>query len=657
MKKVGELGWEVRSYNTCECQGRVFNFAADDQRKLVVGEVFLGEEVEVRRVGTGVKCKCSSSRFFSCCPLGDKVLVMAGEQYATEFFCALVSIDPGELTQESIHIEEKKVSGWESYGLGPVLVQISEDRVWASFDLSDEIWIGKLKGDELVMTKHPDQLPVEEGFGALPLRFPDGKFLAAGGLPSSTDITIITPGEHFSFEKIGDIPGEERDSVSTILIKERFLVGFGGWDDDDVDGMWIFDLKTHKASLVTNEGKWHPGGPWPFMAVKDNILYIIGGYNSTNAHSITLQHLSELIQDLDLQGAFQRTLGLDLRRYPADREEDRELRGMRDLGGCFPDFFAHNTIDHQGRVFHFSQREGKLCVTEVFFGPRVKTRTVNTGIDCKTGDDDYILCCSLGDKILVIPRQVRARGTSCALVTIDPGELTTESVHVEEKQVVMRRKSETIEFLTRISETEVQASSSVSDEIWIGKLQQTRLVMRKRTARLAAKCGFGSHPLRLPDGRFLVTGEWLPSTTITAVTPGKRFPFEKIGDMPGEGRRDVSMILIGERFVVGFGGCHSDYVDDMWIFDLKTHKVSPVKKEGEWHPGGPRPILVVQDKELYVIGGGATTAAHCLSFAALVRLIQHDGVRYAFCFCLGFPIHPSKALKRSTLKQYSSPSL
>jgi len=313
MKKVGELPWELRSYNTCEHHDRMFNFVPNGQRKLVVSEVFLGEEVEVKEVNTGLNCKCSNSHFFTCCPFGDKILVMAGEKNAADFFCALVGVDPGELTGESIHIEEKKVTGWDEYKNLPFLVQLSESKVWASFSWSDEIWVGELKRDELVMTKHPDHLPIGGGFGAAPLSLPDGRLVAAGGYPSSTSISLITLGEHFFFEKIGDMPGEGRDSVSTILIKERFVVGFGGWNDVDIDDMWIFDLRTRRASPVMKQGEWHPGTLWPVLVAQDKEIFVLGGTETWSAHCLSFSALSHLIQYGGVRCAFRSCLGLPFR--------------------------------------------------------------------------------------------------------------------------------------------------------------------------------------------------------------------------------------------------------------------------------------------------------------------------------------------------------
>jgi len=121
MKKVGELAHGVRSYNTCDCQGRVFNFTAN-QGKLWVSELFLGDSVKSRRVNKKVDCKHSKAYLSSCCSFNDRILLMAGEKGTADFLCALVSIDPGKLTKKSIHLEEKKVSGWEKYEDIPFLV-------------------------------------------------------------------------------------------------------------------------------------------------------------------------------------------------------------------------------------------------------------------------------------------------------------------------------------------------------------------------------------------------------------------------------------------------------------------------------------------------------------------------------------------------------
>jgi len=304
MKKVGDLAWEARAYNTCEYNGKLYNFG-QIKRQLVVSELFLDEEVTFKRVSTEVDCKSSHTRYSAACPFNDKVLVMSAERDATDIFCALVSIDPGELTKESIHVEEKHIIGWAKYTTAPFLVQISESKVWASLQDSDGIWIGELKGDELVMTKHPDHLPMRKGFVAVPLRLPDGRFLIAGGRPDLTDITVITVGERFSFEKIGNIPGEGRCDVSTIFIGGRFIVGFGGWNDEDnMNELWIFDLRNLRGSSVKKEGEETRRTYWPILVTRGQVLYMIGDWGASDAFSISFATLARLIQLGSMRSAF-----------------------------------------------------------------------------------------------------------------------------------------------------------------------------------------------------------------------------------------------------------------------------------------------------------------------------------------------------------------
>jgi len=270
------------------------------QRKLCVTEVLFGPWLKTKTVDTGLDCETGDNDYISCCSFGDKILVMAGDENKADCFCALVSIDLGELSRESIHVEEKRVIGLEEWTAISYLVQIAESTVWASFLNSHEIWIGELKGEEVVMTKHQDHLPTTDGLGAPPFRLPDGKLLAAERWTYSTNINLITVGEHFSFEKVGDMPGKGKCLVSTILIGERFVVGFGGQNYDDADEMWIFDLHSRKVSRVRKEGKWHQGVLLPFLTVRNNTLYLLG----SSAHSLSFTALASLIQDATIRSAF-----------------------------------------------------------------------------------------------------------------------------------------------------------------------------------------------------------------------------------------------------------------------------------------------------------------------------------------------------------------
>jgi len=655
MRKVGELPWEFWSFNTCEYRGRVFNFAPDDQGKLVVNEIFLGEGVEVKEIDTGVACRSRHTDLASCCLFDDKIFVVAGENEVADFFCAFVTIDPGELTRESIHIEEKRGLGSEDHWHLHSLVQLAKNKVWALFPGSNEIWTAELKGDMVVMTSHSDVLPMDYEFGGPPLRLSSRRFLAVGEGPISTGIIAVTPGEHFSFKEIGDLPREGRYYGATILVAGRFVVRFGGDDyaTECTDDMWIFDLRTGKASPVANEGEMPPMTYWPFLTVKDDILYIVGGADTRLVHSISLQAISELIQDTDLQSIFQTALDLEIRQYPNLRWKDRGPVGMRDLGGCFSRYHSYDTIDHKGRVFHFFQCGGKLYVTEIFFGPWLKTRTVDTGVGSDLDREAYISCCSFGEDILVIVNGEDVKDVLCILMSIEPGELRQESICFEGKWVRGWKEHWTAPYLVQLSENEVWVSFNWSNNVWIGVIEGEELIMARYPVHIPNTEGFYSRPLRLRPKRLLAIKGRAPSIDIISLEVGERLSFEKIGELIGKGRYSIATILIKRRFVVGFGGWNKDYRQDMWIFDLQTRKISLVTNQGEWHPPSQDPVLVIRKQKLYVIGGEPATSVHFLSFSALSRMIEYGGVRSAFCFCLGLPLPSSEELERRPLRHYT----
>jgi len=651
MKKVGELTWELRSYNTCQYKERVFHFLSDSG-KLRITEVILGEKARCMTIITDVSCKPGHDLYIACCSLGQHILIMAEDN--ADVLAALVDIDEGPLSEATIHITELTVEGDKERFMGPYLSPVSENQALLYFCWQTGMWYCEVTDRTLTIRKLEKKMPKKKGFDTLPLRLPDGRLLVTGLHSCSKDITLISCYREPCFPKIGEIPGEKRCGASTVLVGKRFVVGFGGVrSGTNLADLWIFDLQTRRGSSVAKEGDWRAPGNQISLAVQGDTLYLMGGWELHSVHSISLQTLSELIRDVDIQEVLQFALGLEPRPHPAIRQNSAAFVGMRDLGGGFPDYYSHNTVDHRGRVFHFSQYQKNLRITEIFLGPWMKMRTVDTDVDCKAEHDEYISCCSCGDKILVIAGRWRGDDMFCALVTIDPGVLSKESIHFEGKRLIGWERYNDAPYLAQISENEVWASFDCSDEIWTGKFNGNELVMTKHPNQPSMIKGFSAPPLRLRDGRFLEAGTKPESAALVLITPGEQFSFEKIGELPWKGRENVSTILIGGRFAVGFGGCASKYcIEKMWVFDLQTYKVSLVKQMGEWRPAVSWPVLLVGDQTLYIIGGDEPTSAHSLSLAALSRLIQLTAVRAVFRLWLGIPLLPNEELGRTVTQSY-----
>jgi len=298
MRKVGPTPLEFRSYNTCKHQERVFSFSSD-HGKLVVTEAILGKETRCVRVTTELDCNKGGDSCIACCSLGQHMLVIAGKD--EDMSAALVSVDEGQMTESTTHITALIVESKKEWLDWPYLCPVSENRALLYFNWWDSMWYCDIKDQALTVKKLATRMPSVYGFCTVPLRLPDGKLLVAGAFPYSNDITLISCGEELKFEKVGEIPGERRYLASTVLIKERFVVGFGGWNGNGyLRDLWIFDLQTYKASPVTRDGEWHSADQLVPLVAHCDTLYLLRG----QSNSISFSKLASLIQDATIRSAF-----------------------------------------------------------------------------------------------------------------------------------------------------------------------------------------------------------------------------------------------------------------------------------------------------------------------------------------------------------------
>lgn len=287
-------------------------------------EVILGGNVRCERVATGVDCRTRFYSHITCCSLGKHMLVMAGE--GQEVFSALFDVRKGPLTASTLRITELAVEGDKLWSQWPSLCSVSGKRALLYFCGQDDMWYCDIRGKRLRMRKLATKMPMCNGFGTVPIRVPGERLLVAGEGRRCTDISLITPNDEPTFEKIGEIPGAGRWWTSTALVGERFVLGFGGTNlGGNLDDLWVFDLRTRKGCPVTKNGEWHPETCWTFLGVKDGTLYILGGNDSTTAHCIPLVTLPSLILCGAVRVALRSCLGI-----PVPPSSGIERRGARD---------------------------------------------------------------------------------------------------------------------------------------------------------------------------------------------------------------------------------------------------------------------------------------------------------------------------------------
>lgn len=224
---------------------------------------------------------------------------------------ALILIDKGKLSKSAIHITALTVQDDTLWSSTPYLCQVSETRALLYLEGQRQLWYCDLTGTNLATQKLEAQMPTISGFCTLPIALPGGELLVQGARPCSKDIwKIVTAGEP-QFKTIAQMPGPVRESPSSILIGKRFVLGFGGFSTNITasdkknfeplrDDLWVLDLQTSRGSEVRKDGAWHPESKLTALAIRDNVLYLIG----TRVSYISLASLSNLIQDDDIKSEF-----------------------------------------------------------------------------------------------------------------------------------------------------------------------------------------------------------------------------------------------------------------------------------------------------------------------------------------------------------------
>lgn len=307
---------------------------------------------------------------------------------------------------------------------------------------------------------------------------------------------------------------------------------------------------------------------------------------------------------------------------------------MNEIGWTPEWFGSWNTCQHRGRVFNFTLNQGKLVLTEALFGEAVEFVELQTQVDCRADSSGYVGCCDFGDCILVMAG--RGDDVFAVLVAVRGESLREEEVSVTTLAVEGDREWPNWPFLCQVSESRALLQFDDQPSMWYCEVASNTLTMTKQAVTTRTDRGFGSVPIRLSNGELLVAGSIPESMGITRISCLEEPRFEHVGNIPGVSRCAASAILLGARFLVGFGGWNGSSLYDLWIYDLLTHKASPVRKDGAWHPKDYWVPLAVREDTLYLIGGNFTGSINAISLATLSCLILNGAVRSAFRLAMGF---------------------
>lgn len=320
MRVIGEAPEHFWSFNTCWIQKRLFGFHHDGN-KLLVTEIQLGRHPRFVKQEIPVRTMLKKLTNPGCCSLGDAGLVLFSDE--ENAYAVVVRVSEGALSAKSVSLTELSLRGIDPPDRAVFLCELPGNRVLLNVAGTSAYWVCTLSGEELVAEKLSLEAP-EEGFMTVPLPLPDGRLAFAGAAPWSVDVVALRM-EDLSLEVIGKFPGEPLQNVSTVLLADRFILGFGGWGSVDSNELWVLDIESGESSLVRKAGDWHTVDIWSPLVIHGGGMYILGGNTTRSVYLLQLSDLAFLIQDPKLRESFRRALGLPMRQVINLSDWSKEL--------------------------------------------------------------------------------------------------------------------------------------------------------------------------------------------------------------------------------------------------------------------------------------------------------------------------------------------
>jgi len=311
MRRIGCSFRQILSESTCQFNGRVFSFGRHLKR-LKIREVQLGDRARVIEVDTHVVIGDDEELYILTCPLGEGVLVMVCTGKVT--FAALFRFWGTRLGKGTFSMQELSVSGSMACNCVPEICRVDDRRALIYYKYCSPFLYVNLGRDCIWFSTVETDVFGYARFSSRPLLMPDGSIVGSSSNPRSTEIWRVWLDKEGNGQLVGNIPGRRRDTTSTALVANRFMVGFGGNVDEQggdfpLGDLWVVDLQSGHSSTVRRTHYWHKRDDSVYLAVIGKYLYLVGGWRSSEIFRISLVVLSNRIARTKVRTAFQDAIG------------------------------------------------------------------------------------------------------------------------------------------------------------------------------------------------------------------------------------------------------------------------------------------------------------------------------------------------------------
>lgn len=294
---------------------------------------------------------------------------------------------------------------------------------------------------------------------------------------------------------------------------------------------------------------------------------------------------------------------------------------------------------HKDRLFTFAHAGDLLLVSEIILGDTVRRVTVEYKMPQDASQNSFASC-SLGNRILFM-----SGGPDSTLfpllIDIDEGDFCLAKLQVKPLKLQKPFVWGPMPRLGCASKNRAVLYFSSASGLWYCDVKGAVLSMQLPYCQKVIERGFDSAPINLQEGKVLAARSLPTSTDLTIVSTESRVKYVHAGNIPGEARPFFSIVLIKNRFVIGFSerNASDPALSDMWIFDLQRRRLSPIAKSEDWPAQNYLSFMVAAGSALYLFTywvrlGAASryldegrdlhlnTIVYSLSLVDLARLIQ-----------------------------------
>lgn len=241
----------------------------------------------------------------ACTLLGNALLVLLHD--STNLASALTirglwrDGEGGGSNGQPVQWDTLSVSGSTNRNFLPYLCGTERNSALLFYHDYPEMWTCHLSPQTKVLRVTPFKCTsyFSNGFCSLPVPYKSGQLLVAGGYPYKPFVVKIYTKK--SLLGLVAYPPEQemsgRQSVSLLLVKPGYVLGFGGYNGVYLDDFFLIDVAQHAvytlggASTSDDSEKWPKNCRKAFLTRRCEDIYVIGGEGHSRVWRVSLDEL------------------------------------------------------------------------------------------------------------------------------------------------------------------------------------------------------------------------------------------------------------------------------------------------------------------------------------------------------------------------------